>query len=314
MSRKHCSPQTRESSGATLALVLAVFGSAALAIMLFCLAFTGFIGSYHEQKSALEAAALAASKDMSSIVIEDPNFGFIGLSDSSPVGTNTRAGDNSFTPVIGINTLFATIKLDMLIAHCMQDPVMKAMCKIDYNNALLAQANLNTALQAAAVGGGTGKDCNGNIINPTDDAVAAYNANKVHLLIGQQSSLKPGSFKISMGYIPGLHSRTPVPKSVTTVSSTQMYQGFYEPDQVIVDPDSGCEFVFAAMTTNATLVDPRKFKASIPGLPYSTPSVVQVEADEQSSDSNASEVVHATAAASCNHNRRPASISWRLHI
>jgi hypothetical protein len=130
--------------GASLTLVIAIFGVLALMILLFCLKFTGFVGSYHEQRSAIEAAALAAAKDLSAIAILDPNFGWIGLSDSSPVGTATAARDGFYTPVTGINTLFGTIRLDLIISDYLEDPLMNQLAVNDYNNALMPMETFST--------------------------------------------------------------------------------------------------------------------------------------------------------------------------
>jgi hypothetical protein len=288
----------RQRTGASLVLVIALFGTLALMLMLFCLKFTGFLGSYHEQKSAIEAAALASAKDISAIVINDPNFGLIGLSDSSPIGTATAAGDNFYTSATGINTLLGTIRLDLIIADYLEDPLMRQLVLADYTNALTAQANLVAALNATMTSGGTGQDVNGNTVNPNQDALNAYNANKVHLAIGQTCSLVPGSLQLSLGYVDGLATRTPIPQpqSIASVSASQQSQGFYVPNAEIDYKNT--PFVFAALGPNATLVDFRDFQKSVNGLPFSTPSVVKVDANELYSENAAiSHTVHATAAA-----------------
>ncbi len=288
----------RNTRGASLVLSIAIFGGLALMIMLFCLKFTGFMGSYHEQRSAIEAAALAAAKDLSAIVIVDPNFGLIGLSDCSPVGTATAAGDGYYTPVTGINTLLGTIRLDMIIATYLQDPVMTQLAQADYKNALVAQKNLVSALNAAVAPGGTLQNANGEILNPMQDATDAYKSNKVHLVVAQSSTLVPGSLKLALGYVDGLATRTPIPQpqSVASVSSTQQSQGFYVPDAVI--NYNNTPFVFAAQGANTTLVDFRAFQTSIAGLPFSTPAVIKVDADEQYTENESlTRTIHATAAA-----------------
>jgi hypothetical protein len=297
----------RRRRGASLVLVIAIFVGLALIVLLFCLGFTGLIGSYHEQRSAVEASALAAAKDLSAIVIDDPNFGLIGLSDSPPIGTATAAGDGYDTSVTGINTLFGTIRLDLIIADTMQDPLMTQLALADYKNALVAQASLGTALNAAVALNGTGKDANGNVLNPTVDAVNAYNSNNVHLAIGQASTLVQGSLRLSLGYVDELASRTPLPQPQSAAalsSSNQEAQGFYAAN-ILVDYTSTTTgattpFVFAALGPNASLVDFRIFQATQQGLPYSTPSVVKVDADEnyvQNANAANTHTVHATAAA-----------------
>jgi hypothetical protein len=277
---------------------LAALGFIGLAIMLFCLKFTGFIGTFHQQRTAIEAAALAAAKDLSAIVIDDPNFGLVGLSDSSPTGTATVAGDGYYTPVTGINTLFGTIRLDMIISDYLQDPLMNQLAVNDYKNALVAQRNLVKALNNAIAPGGTGNDINGNVLNPTQDAINAYSSNSINVAIGQSSKFNIGSMVLSLGYVNGLCTRTPIPQpsSVANVPSDQQSQGFYLPN-VPISYDNK-QFVFAALGPNASLVDYRLFQTTVNNAMYSTPTVVQISADELYTDSsNTTRIVHAVAAA-----------------
>ena len=287
----------RRSDGASLVLVIAVFGFAALMIMMFGLKYTGFMGSYHEQKSAIEAAALVAAKDLSEVVIDDPNFGLVGLSDSSPIGTNTAAKDGFYTEVTGINTLLGTIRLDLIIADYLQDPVMSQIAQNDYTNAMVTQKNLVLALTNAIKLTGTATDKDGNTLTPYQDAVAVYNANKVHLVAGQSANLVPGSLTLTLGFVDGLSTRTniPQPASVGQVNADQQSQGCYLATQEIDYKNNA--FVFAAQGLNATLVDGRSFQTTMSNLKFATPSVIKVEADESYSDNNEQHVIHAMAAA-----------------
>ncbi|HIN65038.1 MAG TPA: hypothetical protein EYM95_10390, partial [Candidatus Obscuribacterales bacterium] len=65
---------THTSSGNTLALIAAISAGILILILLFALSYTRLVGSSQEQRTAVEAAALAAAKDVSRIVINDPNF------------------------------------------------------------------------------------------------------------------------------------------------------------------------------------------------------------------------------------------------
>ena len=269
--------------------------------------FTGMLGSYQEQRTAIEAASLAAAKDLSAIVIDDPNFGLIGLSDSSPTGTATTAGDGFYTSVTGVNTLFGTIRLDMIIADYLQDPVMSQLAQTDYANALIAQKNLVTALQTASAPYGTGTDKNGVILNPTQDALAAYISNSVHLTPGQSCNLVTGSLHLTLDYVDGGGTRTniPQPQSVAALqNNNEQLQGFYADNQNIyyTSQNSGqkSNFTFASLGANTTLVDNRKLVTTHTDLPFSTPSVVQVDADEQfSNDRGLTQTMHGVAAAQC---------------
>ncbi|MDR3614817.1 MAG: hypothetical protein P4L53_14760 [Candidatus Obscuribacterales bacterium] len=302
-----CLKKVRGKSGASLALVITVLGGLGLLIAACCLTFTGMLGSYQEQRSAIEAASLAAAKDLSAIVIEDPNFGFIGLSDSSPTGTATTAGDGFYTSVTGINTLFGTIRLDMIIADYLQDPVMSQLVATDYANALIAQKNLVDALNKASAPYGTGVDKNGVILNPTQDALTAYISNSVHLTAGQSCSLVTGSLHLTLGFVDGLASRTaiPQPPSVAALQSSSLQsQGFYVANEAInytsLNTKKSSPFSFASLDSNTSLVDYRKFLTNHDDLPFATPSVVKVDADELfTNDHGLNNQMHAVSAAQC---------------
>ena len=77
----------RNKNGNIIVLSLLVIGVIVFTFAIFGLNMTRMIGSNQEQKTAIESAALAASIDLSKIVIEDDNLGFIGLSDAAPIGT-----------------------------------------------------------------------------------------------------------------------------------------------------------------------------------------------------------------------------------
>lgn len=284
-----------------LVLVVGIAVGALILFLLFGLKFTRILANNQEQKTSIEAAALAAAKDLSRIVIEDPYFGFVSLSDYAPIGTNTAAQDNFYMPVEGINTLLGTVRLDMIIADYMQDPIMQQCAANDYQHALQAQKSLTAALQSAVLPGGTGTDIDGNVVSPQQDAIQAYNQN-LERLTGGQSSLVAGSLKLQLGYLPNLPSNItiPQPPSVASVSANQQQNGFYLACMDI--PCDGNSFVFAALGSDVTLVDAAQFSKTLTGLPYSTPSVVKCDADEFYADRSitngvATRTVHDVAAA-----------------
>ncbi len=63
----------------------------------------------HNSQSATEAAALACAKDLSRIVIEDPHFGFVSITDQAP-GSRTVSSYGEPLSVRGINTILASIR------------------------------------------------------------------------------------------------------------------------------------------------------------------------------------------------------------
>ncbi|HEY9784259.1 MAG TPA: pilus assembly protein TadG-related protein, partial [Candidatus Obscuribacterales bacterium] len=70
----------RRPRGNMIVMITALTAGVVIALLFFALAYTRMLGGNQEQRTAIEAAALAAAKDLSRIVIEDPNFGWIGLS------------------------------------------------------------------------------------------------------------------------------------------------------------------------------------------------------------------------------------------
>ncbi len=284
----------RKAAGNTLALVAAVTASVLILILLFALSYTRLIGGNQEQKTAIEAASIAAAKDLGRIVINDATFGYIGLSDAAPVGSATAAADGFSLPVCGLNTVVGTLRLDLIIADKTNNATMKYFCKQDLANLKLAKDKLVTALQAAIQPGGSGKDIDGALVEPYASAEKAYEENKVRMT-GDSRYVK-GSLKLTLGSLSqGVQTNIPLPKpnSWALVDSTnQSRSGFYVSE--INCPYDGEDFVFGSISNNIKLVNTQQFQTGSTGLPYTIPSVVKAEAD-QMYDKN--RIVHISAAA-----------------
>jgi len=285
------------STGNTLVLIVAVM-AILIIILLFALGYTRLVGSNQEQKTAIEAASLAAAKEISRIVVNDPNFGYISLSDAAPVGKATAAGDNFFMPVYGVNTLMGTIRLDLIIAESMNNTTMKNLAKADLANLRQANDRLISELKQALNGTGNSKDADGQTVNPYTAAEQAYLQNQVRITGG--SSYVAGSMKLNLGCLnTPLQTNIPVPKpsSYSHVSGSQSQNNCYMSGMNI--PYGGEDFVFAAVTDSLKLVDPRKFSDTAAGLPYQMPSIVKAEADQKMQDPErkTTSVVHAVSCA-----------------
>ncbi|PWT99642.1 MAG: hypothetical protein C5B53_05180 [Candidatus Melainabacteria bacterium] len=311
-----------------IVFMVAVSCTFLLAFMLFALSFTRLVGTNHEQKCGIDAAALAAAKAVSRIVVDDPNLGLIGISDSAPIGAGTIAGDNYYTQVHSINSILGTIRLDMIIANEIGDPVMLAFAQRDYANARAAADNLTSVLQASLLpsgggsvsaaaaspgggtsGGGNGNgnggsttsyfvDAFGNQVFPYDDAVAAYRANQIRM--AGQSQYVDGSMKLSLGsLVGGGPTNTPIPQPDTYAyaSGNLSYEGKY---MSYVDVAyNGTDFVFAGVGDAIKLVDTNKFVTNDDSLPYTIPTIVKAEADQMFLEGHdiGGRIVHAIACA-----------------
>lgn len=302
----------RPSRGSTLVLVLAIVLGIILLLLFFGLKFVRMLGSHQEQKTAIEAAALAAARAMSRVVIEDPTFGFIGISDAAPKGVGTAAADKYGLPVRSINSILATIRLDMIIADKINAPMVRQFAKRDYTLAMQAVDRLNTALRDAADQTSSVRDIDGQPIDAYSEALAAYQENQVRMQ-GGQSQIVPGSLKLTMGCVDGAPTNTPIPlpESQDDLSDDQYANGCYLAYRNA--PYKDCDFVFAATASSIGLVDYKKFKETLPGLPYVIPTVVRAEADQKFDGRDqygklTSHTVHAAACAetSCTRDPRPA--------
>lgn len=268
------------SSGNTLVLIVAVMAGILTLVLLFALAYTRLLGGNQEQRTAIEAASIAAAKDLGRIVINDSNFGYVGLSDAAPVGTATAAADGYSMPVFGLNTVTGTIRLDLIIADKTNNATMKYFCKKDLANLKSAKDKLTTALQAALLPGGSGKDIDGNIVEPYASAEKAYEANKVRMTAS--SRYVKGSLKLTLGTLSqGVQTNIPLPKPNTwaNVNTTSQSRAGYYISEVNC-PYDGEDFVFGSISNNIKLVNLQLFQSGTSGLPYTIPAVVKAEADQ----------------------------------
>jgi hypothetical protein len=257
---------------------------AIVAILAFySLSYIRLLGSNSEQRNAIEAAALAAARDLSMIAINTDDHGWISLSDAAPTGSSTTAGDSYATPVRGINTILGTLRLDLIVADQIGDANLKTIIKADVAKAKAAQALLATELTKSLAKGYAAKDINGNNINVFADAVNAYKANQARMT--GSSNYIANSLKLSLGGITnGAQTNTPLPNpsGMAGVPAGSSQNDFYLSYKNI--PTSGENFVFAGIGDSIKLVDPKQWAATVPGLPYQVATIIKAEADQHVTD------------------------------
>jgi hypothetical protein len=285
----------RQAKGNMIAFMSAC-AVAFIVLLLFALSYVRLLGSHGEQKTAIEAASLAAAKDISKIVINDPNFGYIGFSDSAPVGAATKAPDNYFMPVSSINSLMGTIRLDLTIANQLGSSEMKQLAQNDLTNLQTAKDNLVAVIRGSLVPGSTATDADGNTVTPYEDALAAYQSNSIRM--SGSSSYVANSLQLSLGSVANGETNIPIPSpaSYANTSSSQQSNGNYLAN-IDIPTSDGTHFVFANIGSTARLVDPRNFQTTIAGLPYDMPSIVKAEATQSMSDNGTQRIVHAASCA-----------------
>ena len=273
----------RSQTGSVLFLAIAVTVLVGGVLTLFGLGYLRTLGQYHQQVTAMEAASLAAANAVSRIVVDDPYFGYISLSDYPPNHKGTKAGDNFFLPVTGINTLVATVRLDEIVVDKLNDPTMKSCADRDYTNMLASKDKLLAILKASLDDTAPSYDVDGNQIKPLEDAILAYNSNRIDMN-GSPSNLVPGSMKLKLGCIRNLRTTThiPNPPQFAEVQPDQQDSSFYK--ACVNVPFKEKDFVFGATAEAARLVDAKSWEDDITDLPYSIPTIIRCEADQKTKD------------------------------
>lgn len=272
----------RSSRANTLVFITALTLALLIAVAFFSLRYTRALRSSKENHSAIEQAALKAAEDISRIVVPDETFGYVALIDVPQGGKLTKASDNYYLPVRGINSLLATIRLDMIIADQLDNQEMKAMAEADLKAWQHTRENLAAAIrQSIAAGEQNLQDADGNIVHVLDDAIAAYEgAPGADRPPAARPQLVPESLKLSIGCAKGLSTNIvlPAPKSYASTTLQQQKDHRYRAyTNVAYD---GKDFVFAAVAPSANLIDSARFRSSLPRLPYALPCVILAEADQ----------------------------------
>lgn len=267
---------TRKQDGNMLILVTAVTVGIVIAILVFMVGYVRLMGTQTERKTAIESAALTAAREMSRIVIENNDFGMVGLSDSAPIGTDTQAADNFYTAVHGINTILGTTLLDYIIADTLGDTELRNLADQDFTKARAAADQLTAALSASVAPGGSGVDKDGNNVTPYAAAEAAYQRAQVRM--AGASSYQAGSLQLSLGSVSGgLSTNIPTPTGwggsfPSSVTIANHYRSY------VPVTHGGKTWVFAGIGDSVKLVDVKKWVASASGLPWQHPTIVRAEA------------------------------------
>lgn len=312
--RKHAHilklPSARNRKGSMLALIAAITMGLVVALIFFCLNYARLLGSNAEQKKAIEASALAAANDISTIVINTPQMGYVSLSDQAPIGKFTVAGDQFFMPVRGINTIIGTARLDAIIADQIPNGgVLKTLAANDLADAKLVITQLETVLKAALTAANSPKalDRDGTKVNAYTDAQNAYVQNLIRMT--GSSSYVPNSLKLTLGSlnvpsdtnipIPQPTSVSPLAANLTNNNTT--YKSF------INIPYKGTNYVFGGIGDSPRLVDVRSFVTNLAGVAYQVPTIVKAEADEniKTSQTPNGETFHSAACAQASSNFDP---------
>lgn len=248
--------KSRQKEGNVLIIVLIVI-CFILVPLLVVISQTGFYVIDRDRvQSSVDAAGLVAANDLSRIIINDENFGWVSLSNYPPIGRATCARDGEPLPVTGINTLVGTIRQNTIIASVLGNTTMRHLAETDRKAMQATIDEINNMIKSALAGKGRGKDIDihGAKVDPARDAhdfLASHLPNNVRL----------ESMTLTNGWLEGGGMTTigiPQPEQFGQVKPDEARAGNYK---AFIDiPAEGKSFTFAGLGPSSRLVSNSEFR------------------------------------------------------
>jgi hypothetical protein len=250
----------RFARGSAGAILIIAFGLCALLMSLILLIFQwqNYLLQRQRAQAACEASALAVACEISRIVIDDPNWGFVAIGDQPACGKITMATDGEPIPIAGINTVIASARMETLVARELTSPQLKELALQDTNQALRTSRRLQRAIQESLSASTKEKfrDWNGQTISPYKVGRSVFQQNIAELERGN-AAIK--QFNVRIGWLEnGSTTLTPRPerKNNEPTSSGDFYEAF---TNAPVDDNN---FYFAGVAEKSRLVNANRFRDS----------------------------------------------------
>lgn len=215
--------------------------------------------SYQKVQAASEAAALVAANDIADLVINDPHFGFVSLSNGT-AGKSTVTETGEHVPVIGINTILATCRSNLLIAEHLGSVQMRTLALRDLQHAREASRALQVACTEALKPNSSSCPCDsdGNKIEAYKHAEESFK----NSMGWMHSKFTLSEMKLEMGWLDvSSSSMTAIPRPVDlsevppSLNSNGDYSAF------VNIPLDGADFYFAGLAPNSALASAARFHA-----------------------------------------------------
>jgi len=239
-----------------LATTLLVFFSTSAAVLI------SYFTAHRHTASAIEGASLAAARELSSMVVADPDCGYVALGDLAPSSSSTynlMAEDGKPVPVIGINTLVATARVSMLVAKHLNNEEYMRLAKLDSGRARAAGRRLVDGIKLCLredPSAPLGKD--GKAVRPLTVARKVLIQSLTDS--GTLPAVKIKDFSLDLGYLSnGGTTNTPLPISekLAEVAKVDTQNGCYTAFKNF--PVSGESYIFAAVGKQPCLVSKDQF-------------------------------------------------------
>jgi hypothetical protein len=200
----------RNDAGGVFVLVVACCCLVIVPLVIIASQFGMYTVDKYRVQNVVDAAGLLAANDMSRIVINDPNFGYVALSNYAPIGKATAAADGEPLPVTGINTLVGTIRQNTILANDLNNTTMATLAENDRADLQQTIDTLNSTLSQALSGKSKNEnvDIQGTKIDPLQDVTKYLKANL-------PANVELESIKLSNGWLKdGGRTTIPVMKPI----------------------------------------------------------------------------------------------------
>jgi hypothetical protein len=249
--------QVRCEKGSILVLIILLAFFLAIPLIISLNQMGVYMIDRDRAQSAVDSACLAAANDVSRILINDPNFGFVSLSNYAPSGKTTLARDGRSLPVTGINTLVGTLRQNTIVAEQLQNQTMLSMVDQDRSCLNATIDKLNSIISESVSGNGSvNYDVHGDLIDPVEDVMQCLHDNL-------PKYIEVESVTLSNGWLSDGGSTTiaiPEPAKLSDVEETNIVGGNY---RAFVDiPVGKRSFTFAGLGAASSLADASQFQVA----------------------------------------------------
>ncbi|MBY0360233.1 MAG: hypothetical protein K2W82_19690 [Candidatus Obscuribacterales bacterium] len=243
-----------------------------------------------EAQTAIDAAALAVSKEISQVTTQDPYLGWVGVCDGFQPNILQQQ------PVYGINTVIGRARLDNVISRALNNNDMTLLANRDSLQSAAVANSLRTILTTASANGvlryakpGPNNAPQQVVRNLAQVAADAYNANNLRAV--GNTRITPAQVRVELGYVQGDSNGLtdipiPNPNNMSGGAETGTFSAqingvrFYKAGINIPVPGSANQYVFSCVTAQPHLADRQSFTTTAPS-PLLVPTVVKVTINQQ---------------------------------
>lgn len=250
-------PKLKRARGNTLVVIVLATCFIVIPSLVLMSAFGIAFVDQAKIQHAVQAAGLLAANDVSRIVINDDNFGYVSLSNYPPIGKGTIAADGEPLPVTSINSLVAGVRHNSILANELGNDTMRRLARSDRDALDSTIETINRMLRASLSDNNPDRrwvDLNGETVQPLSDV-------KRFLAANLPSYAKVEKVELKNGWLAN-GGRTiidaPHPDNLAQLPLNASQQGKYK--AFLNVPVGSTPFQFAGVGSSSSLVESDEFR------------------------------------------------------